>query len=249
MIIEKFTKNKNGMYKLDFEGGKKMLLHEDLILKYELLLKRNISSDVEEKILIENNNYLAYNKAIKFIGVKMRSIKETREYLAKLNIDSNIIELVIEKLVSQGYLDDEKYCISFVNDKIALSNNGPSKIRMLLKQSEIDDSLIDKALFRFDLDVQKEKISKIISKNIKGNCKGINLFKQKILYNLINLGYDRALINEELSKIELDDRDLYKKEYQKIYDKLSKKYSGKELDYKVRQKLFQKGFSNFNDIE
>lgn len=32
------------------------------------------------------------------------------------------------------------------------------------------------------------------------------------------------------------------KEYEKIKNRLSKKYSGQELEYKIREKMAQKGF-------
>ena len=38
-----------------------------------------------------------------------------------------------------------------------------------------------------------------------------------------------------------DNKDLYKKEYDKLYRKLSKKYEGKELEYKINERLYQKG--------
>ena len=38
--------------------------------------------------------------------------------------------------------------------------------------------------------------------------------------------------------------DLAKKEYDKLYKKLSRKYSGQELEFKINQKLYQKGFKN-----
>lgn len=245
MNIKKFTKMKNGLYSVELEDGNKLLIHEELILKYNLLLKKSIDISLEEKILMENNFYLAYNKAIKYIEIKMRSIKEVRNYLLKLNIDFEIVEKIVERLVMQGYLNDKLYCISYVNDRINLSNDGPHKIKTFLKQNDIEESFIDNALIGFDLNKQKEKISKIISKYVKANNKGINLLKQKILINLVNLGYEKSIILEQLSNLDLNDSDLYKKEYDKLYEKLSKKYSGTELEYRIKQKLYQKGFSNF----
>ena len=245
MNINKFTKKKDGMYSIELDDKRKLMIHEDLILKYDLLLKRKIDDDLEEKILIENNNYLAYNKAIKYIGIKMRSIKEMKNYLIKLGVDSNIIDIVISKLINQGYLNDKQYCVSFVNDKINLSNDGPLKIKKALIENEIDESVIDEALLCFDVSTQKDKISKYIDKQIRVNNKGSNYLKQKILFNLMNLGYEKSIISEELSNLDVDDTILYKKEYKKAYDKLSKKYSGQELEYRIKQKLYQKGFRKF----
>ena len=46
------------------------------------------------------------------------------------------------------------------------------------------------------------------------------------------------------SILDIDDNDIYKQEYDKLYRKLSKKYEGKLLEYKIKEKLYQKGFRN-----
>ena len=66
--------------------------------------------------------------------------------------------------------------------------------------------------------------------------------------NLITLGYEKQLIVSCLDNFEINDSEAYKKEYNKIHDKLSKKYSGKELEYKIKQKLYQKGFLNHESL-
>lgn len=40
MNIESYKKVKNSFYEISLEGGEKLLLHEDLILKHELLIKK-----------------------------------------------------------------------------------------------------------------------------------------------------------------------------------------------------------------
>ena len=55
-------------------------------------------------------------------------------------------------------------------------------------------------------------------------------------------GYTKETAMSEVNKIKIDDQDIMKKEYDKLYKKLSKKYRGKELEYKIKQKLYQKGF-------
>ena len=47
-----------------------------------------------------------------------------------------------------------------------------------------------------------------------------------------------------ISNYEFDNNlEIAKKEYEKLLKKYEKKYSGRELDYKIREKLYQKGLS------
>ena len=242
MEILKFTKKRGSWYELLLENNDKLLIHEDLILKYDLLLNRKIGKN-KDKILDENNNYIAYDRAVKYLSNRTRSKFEIKNYLLKQNMDEEKIDFTIQKLVDQGYLNDEVYAKLYVKDRINLSNDGPSKIISNLKSHNINEEYITNAMQEFDEDLQKERIKKLIEKQVKTNSnKGINLLKQKILLNLINLGYSRRLIVELLDNVQFDDSDLYEREYQKVKEKLSKKYSGKELELRIRQKLYQKGF-------
>lgn len=244
--IEKFSKQKNGMYLLTLEDGNKIKIHEDLILKYELLLHKKLDDTLLETIYEENQVYIVYEVALKYLNIRLRSRKELYEYLSKKGYTKDIINIVLEKLVAQGYLDDRIYAISFVHDRVLMSSYGPNKIRGELEHFGISNEVINNALNSYNESLEKERIEKLINKQIKSNHnKGAMLLKKKIQAYLLNLGYTSTLVNESLNGKKLVTEDLYQKEYEKLYNKLSKKYSGKELEYKLKQKMYQKGFNNY----
>lgn len=241
MEIKKFTKLKNGMYKLAIED-KDIKIHEDLILKYELLLTRNIDSSLLEKIELENKKYECYNLAIKYLKSRQRSKKEIYEYLNKKEIDKRYIDEIIELLINQGYLNDEFYINSYIHDKILLSSDGPLKIKKYLLSNNLDSDLVNSKMLEYTEELEVERIKKIINKLIKSNNKSNYNFKIKIKNYLIDLGYNIDLVNKEVSKINIDDSNLFEKEKDKLYKKYGKKYSGYELDMKVKQALYMKGY-------
>lgn len=247
MKIEKFSKNKDGMYLITLEDGNKIKIHEDLILKYELLLSKKLDSSLLEEIQNENRIYEIYNIALKYIKTKLRSKREIKEYLIKKGYSVEDSILVIEMLSKQGYLDDKVYANSYVHDKILMSSYGPNKIKDELQKLGIDNSIVEDALSCFDNFLEKERIEKLVNKYIKSNhTKSELILKKKIQMSLINLGYSTHLINQILGSKQITTDDISKKEYQKLFNKLSKKYSGKELEYKLKQKMYQKGFSNID---
>lgn len=245
MKIERFSKQKNGMYLLSLEDGNKIKIHEDLILKYGLLLNKRIDDSSLEELHHENRIYEVYEVALKYLNVRLRSYKELSEYLKKKGYEQAIVDNVLEMLLNQGYLDDKAYAISFVHDKILLSSYGPDRIRSELKNYQISDEIIEGAMIFYSEDLEKERIEKLVNKQIKSNHnKGAMLLKKKIQTYLLNLGYSNCLINQVLNGKKLVNEDCYQREYDKLYAKLSKKYSGKELEYKLKQKMYQKGFNN-----
>lgn len=249
MKIEKYSRQKNDMYLITLEDNSKIKLHEDLILKYQLLLTKEVDSNLLEILHQENMIYEVYNIALKYLNTKMRSRRELMNYLLKKGYEQSMIDTILEMISKQGYLNDQVYTASFIHDKMALSSDGPNKIREELRNLGISDDIIEERITVFTEEIENERIENIINKQIKKNHnKGPIVLKRKIQMYLINLGYSNTLVNQVLNGKKLGNDNISKQEYEKLYAKLSKKYSGKELEYKLKQKMYQKGFSSF-DIE
>lgn len=240
MKINKFTKLKDGMYKLEL-NDRVLILHEDLILKYELLITKKITDSLIIELDSENKMYVGYNLALKYLKNKKRSIKEIKNYLEKNGVDNYSCK-IIDKLINQGYLNDDDYASSYIKDRINLSNDGPNKIKKFLLDMEIDNDIIDGHLKMFNENLEIERINKIIAKLLIGNKKGDFNFKLKVKNYLFNLGYNDYVISNCLENVKIDDKELREREYQKLYRKYQKKYSGYELENKIKQSLYIKGF-------
>ena len=52
------------------------------------------------------------------------------------------------------------------------------------------------------------------------------------------------MILELFDTLKVNDQTVVQKEYDKLKRKLSKKYADDELGYKIKEKLYQKGFSS-----
>lgn len=241
MKIIKYQYLKGSKYKITLDN-EEILLYEDIIIKYDILLKKDVTNFEKEKYLKENIYYDNYYKAIKYINIRLRSEKEINEYLLKNNNNKDDINNIILTLKNQGYINDSLFAKSYINDSINMKLNGPLKIENELRKLGIDDYIINNELQTFTKEIQEEKINKYINKQVKSNHnKSLYILKQKILNNLISLGYNREDIINKLDSISIDEKLIYEKEYNKIYNSLSKKYSGYELEQKIRQKLYQKG--------
>ena len=239
MRISKYKKLKSNKYEVTLEDGEKITLYEDVILKEELLLKKEI--DDIERITEINNKYDVFNQALKYLNHHVLSIKGMKDYLTKKGYSNNIDE-TINKLINKGYLNDSYYAKCYINDHINLSNDGPYKIIKHLEELDINSSIYAEYLSKYN-DTWKDRIEKYISKNLKTNKKSTYFFKSKMLMNLINLGYEKEMINDCLNKISIDNLgELKEIEKEKIRKKLSRKYSGDELERNIKEKLFQKGF-------
>ena len=246
MDLKKMTK---GRYKLNLSDGRDLVLYEEVIIHHLLLNNKEIDPKLEEVIIKENNNYQAYHLALQYIGIRMRCREEIRVYLKKKEVDNNLIDETVIQLEKEGYLNDEKFAIAFVNDKISLTNEGINKIERDLDNFKIDDAFIANALASVSDEILYDRINRLITKQLKTNNKySGNMLKMKILNYLIILGYDSTMVMESLDNVDLKNISNIKKEYDKLVKKYAMKYSGYKLEMTIKQKLYQKGY-DISEIE
>ncbi len=170
MKIKKYSKGKSNQYKVTIDDVD-YTIYDDVIIKFGLLLKKDISASVLKDILKYNDELDSYYLSIKYITKKLRSEKEIYEYLKKKDISENVINDTIARLKENKFLDDELYLKAYINDQINLSNNGPRKIAKNLLTLGLDETYINNALSNIDASIWEEKIDKYVSKKVNTNHK------------------------------------------------------------------------------
>ena len=237
MKILKFKKTSKDKYKLFLDNNEVITLYEDVIIDNDLLIKKEIDNDTLNNLMNQNNDVYAYNVALNYISIKMRSIKEIKEYLIKKGFSTLIINKIIDKLINNGYLNDVNFTKAFINDQINLSTKGPYKIRKELVKYGVDESIIESEISNIDNNIIKEKLSRLIKKQVKIKKGSANHLKLKLVSYFTNL--------DELSNYDLSsDINLLQKDFDKLYSKYKDKYTGTKLDYFIAQKLYLKGYTS-----
>lgn len=241
MKITKYKKRTKGRYSVYLDDGRELLLYEEVILKYELLLKKEIN-DLED-INKDNIEYDVYYTALNILKIRIRSCSELRQLLINKEYPEDLVNMTIDKLINQGYLNDLEYARSFTHSQINNTNHGPIRIKKDLFDKHIDNDIINEVIEDYDIDTQREKINKIIKLKLNSNSnKSGMVLKSKIFNDLMTLGYEYSLIEDCLSNYHFEvDKSIVKKEYDKLMKKYSSKLSGDLLRKKVREKLYLKG--------
>lgn len=248
MKVTKFKKIKN-KYKVYFDNDTNLDLYEDTILKYDLLLKKDIDNKLLDEIVDYNNMEDIYFISIKYISIKIRSKKELYKYLKKKNYEDNDINTVINRLEKENIINDDIYVKSYIHDRFYLSSDGLLKIKYDLINMKIDESIINKYIEEIDREEVINKLDKLVDKKIKSikNYSG-NVLKLKLLNYFNNLGYDKSDIEYVISNKSINNNENGIKEYNKLYTKYSKKYEGYELEKIIMNKLYAKGY-DYSEIK
>ena len=244
MDIKKIEKLKSGKYKIHFKDQDPLITYDSVILKQNILYHKRITME-EYKILIkETTQYTVLDETIKLISKKYRSEKEIKEFLDQKEIQNK--EEIISYLRENHFLDDDRFAKAYVNDRALLSNDGPELIRNHLQNEGISNEKITLFLNQIDHDIWRQKIKKMILKKTSTHYSPL-VQKQKILVDLTQKGFLKEEILEILEKKTFSSEGIVK-EYDKIKRKLEKKYTGNQLEYEIKKKLYQKGYSS-SDME
>jgi regulatory protein len=233
--IEK-TKQK-GIYKLHFENHDALLIHEDVLLSNEVLVKREFNEAEIKELELANSFSAAYYEGIKFITRKLRSKHEMKKMLRKKEFGISVIEQTVQRLEAQGYLNDAHYARSYANTVLRTSTKGIDFIRKTLSEHSISLDIINNAIEHLDLEEEYDKLFKLVTKRISTNKKLSNqVLREKLFYEFKTKGFTSEMINQVFSEVDFSlPNDKLEKEIVKLMNKHKDKY-------KVKQLLMKKGF-------
>lgn len=203
MKIEKYKKLKDDKYRLTFDNGTVLDIYEDVILKNNLLYKKQIDINFLNNIENDNNYYNAYNIALKYISIRLRSVNEIEVYLKKKGISMEVIESTIERLEYNKILNDDIFAQAFIKDKLNFTSMGKYKLVNELSKLKVSNDIINKYISEIDDDVWYTRMEKLINKYLKSNRKySGNILKNKVYTYLVNLGYEKNMVINILNDYE-----------------------------------------------
>lgn len=89
----------------------------------------------------EANESKAYAAALRYLGLRIRSKQEIRDYLKRKELDANI-HAVIDRLERENYLNDEDFAIRWQQMRLEQSRS-PQAIRAELIKKGISKDILD----------------------------------------------------------------------------------------------------------
>ena len=205
MIITKIEKQKNNnkRYSIFIDNEFAFGIDEIDLLYYKL--KENEPLENEKYSYILNKLLLkrAKDKALKYLGYKMRSKKQVIKKLEEYDFPPDVIEKVIKILEKYNYINDEDFAKAFIKDKINLKGYGVFKISYDLKMLGIDEQIFKPYLYDKGFVNEEEKAQTLLLKKLKGvDIKNLDYKeKQKLYAYLARRGFSYDSINKAFNYV------------------------------------------------
>ena len=92
----------------------------------------------------------AYLRLAAFCAQAEHCQQEMRDKMKRWNVDETVQNRIIDRLIKECYIDDERYARAFVKDKIRYNKWGRRKVQQALWQKHIDDDIQQRVLDEID---------------------------------------------------------------------------------------------------
>ena len=141
---------------------------------------------------------IALKKILHYCDYQDRCKKEIFTKLNSFELADDDRNFIVGFLNDEGYINDERYCRSYVKSKLSLKKWGINKIKLSLITKGIDREIIDNVLSEIDQKSYKEELVNLL-KNKKINEDDPYKRKAKLIRYAVSKGYSISEVMEVLN--------------------------------------------------
>jgi len=141
---------------------------------------------------------LAYKKAATLCGQREYCCSEIKEKLVKWGSTPETIKKVITNLVTEKFIDENRYAGFYTRDKFNLNGWGKQKIIWNLRQKRITEDMIQAAIKTIDQDEYEKMLLKLLQEKSE-KIKDKELSEKKAV--LITFASSRGFEMNEIMKL------------------------------------------------
>jgi len=145
----------------------------------------------------------AIPKIKQYCAYQERCHAEVKDKLYSFGLHRKDVDEIIVLLIGENYLNEERFAIHYAGGKFRMNHWGKNKIKQALKQKQLSDYCIKKALKQIDDTDYAKTFEKLVEQkmNLLKDEKNIFAKKKKLQDFLLMKGYESDLVNEEVVKI------------------------------------------------
>ena len=137
----------------------------------------------------------AYSKITKWCAYQERAQQEVRDKLYDFGLHKEEVEQLLTRIISEGFVNEERFAISFANGKLNQLGWGRVKIRYALKAKKVSDYCIKKAINSLDENKYIQILEDAFHKRNKMEKEKHPLKrKYKLMSYLVSRGFEQDLI-------------------------------------------------------
>jgi regulatory protein len=109
----------------------------------------------------------AFSRVAHICAQKECCVYEIKRKLKNMGFPENEIEKIIEKLITEKYIDESRFARIFINDKLRFNKWGEQKIKEALRCKFVPKEIIENAFLEFSDTLLTELLPDLLAKKRK----------------------------------------------------------------------------------
>lgn len=153
----------------------------------------------------------ALYKAAAYCSSSEHCLSEVSQKLSDWGIEQNTVKRILQYLTKERYIDENRYCRCFVNDKLQYNKWGRNKIAQALWQKKISQEMIDYYLKHIDNETYLNLLKEVIT-NKKKSTKAQNDYELngKLIRFALSRGFEMEYIRQCLDSYNDEEKIAYR---------------------------------------
>ncbi len=144
-----------------------------------------------------------FAKAAKYCAKRETCEQDIINKLKSWGADSTQIQQIVQKLKQNNFIDNFRYAKAFTHDKFKFNAWGKRKIEYYLRQKNIEQEFIDKALQTIDQQEYEQTLKKLLENKLKSLSSQTDplIIRQKLTSFAAGRGFEYELINKTIDQL------------------------------------------------
>jgi len=154
---------------------------------------------------------VALLKARKYCSLYERSKAETEKKLRDYGVMEGDIPFIIEKLVNEGFLNENRFATAFASGKFRYKKWGRNRIVMEMKRKGLSEELIKKGISELSQEEYGKTLDTLLQKKwvqlerkiVPDDYESGYIAKQKLIKYALQKGYEQDIIISRLKQMKI----------------------------------------------
>jgi len=130
---------------------------------------------------------------------------DIRQKLLRLNLTDDVVELLLERLIKERYIDERRYTESYIREKLHFNKWGKRKIELHLAQKRISPDVVRDVFTQFSESQLSESLLSLLEKKRK-SVTGRSEYERngKLIRYALGRGFSMQEISRCLKMMDVD---------------------------------------------
>jgi regulatory protein len=182
-------KNRTDRYNLYLDDVYKFPVSANTVLAAGLHVGMEIDEAELQQIRQSAEIGNAHDKALNYLDLRRRSIKELHDYLRRKEYEPEVINQVVDRLMRANLLNDEEFARAWVRDRLLLKPKSKRALSVELAQKGISRSVIDAVLIEMEEGSEQRALEEAVSRKLRQTKYATRVNDDKLIASLVREGY------------------------------------------------------------